>query len=170
MFADWKGFAISMSHPRNAKLNPHMRPAPGLDARFAKKRPKTVPKTPPKIEDSLIETAKATPAALPPIMPSTRPVSASPNVNLCAIVVSAGIMWALFEIDRLHNVTWKEKFDCPINQHADFTFQPRELREIDPPPHEPSEEAGEANSSRAEERQGQFRASGLKPNDAERAQ
>lgn len=73
-----------------------------------------------------METARKTLAALPPIIPSTRPVNISRNVDHpYATVVNAGIMWALFEIDSLHNVTRKEKFDRPINQHADLAFQSR---------------------------------------------
>src|SRR5262249_37655764 len=75
---------------------------------------------------------------------------------------------SLLQIDRLHDVAREEKFDRPVHQYANLTLQSWQLGKIDPPPHEPSQQPGEAHGSAACPRQRQLCAGGLVSDDAKR--
>src|SRR5262244_1854816 len=74
------------------------------------------------------------------------------------------------DIYRLHNVAREKQVDYPIDQHAHFALQPRQLGEVDAAPHQPCEQAGEAHRLVSREWNGELGTRGLITHNAERAQ
>src|SRR5215472_4832684 len=74
----------------------------------------------------------------------------------------------LFQIDRLHDVAREEKLYRPIHQHANLALETRQLGQIDSPPHEPGQQAGEAHTPAARQGQGQLCAGRLVSDYAQR--
>ena len=72
------------------------------------------------------------------------------------------------QIYRLHDVARKEKLDGPIHQHANLALETRQLGQIDPPPHEPGQQAGETHTPAARQGQRQLCAGRLVSNYAQR--
>src|SRR6516165_10072801 len=88
------------------------------------------------------------------------------RIRGAAGISSSAIEALLLQIDRLHYVARKKKFNRPVHQHTNLALQSWQLGKIDPPPHEPGQQPGKAYGSAACQRQRQLCAGGLVPYDA----
>src|SRR5215469_3023638 len=133
-------------HSSTANAKPQINPAPGLVARFAKSKPKTVPKRTPQRIDCETDRVRMIPCSRPPNAPMNRQ---SRTRLACAdkplTLDSSGIIIALrgfvispllLQLDRLNNVARKEKLDRPIRHHSNFPLKSRKLGKIDAAPHQ----------------------------------
>src|SRR5277367_4193900 len=89
-------------------------------------------------------------------------------------VVIAGLLAAMYglssEFDGLDDVFGEEQLEGPRGENTYLSFKSGEFREIDPSPHKPGEQPGEAQRTRGSKRDYQFCAGGLMADHAESSQ
>src|ERR1700690_1993208 len=132
-------------HASSAQARPQIKPAPGLVARLAKNNPKISPNREPQKTPCASKLASNVACIAPPSPPMHKPRRGSTG-RADPARVSFGIaieVWdslkvlPLFQLDRLHDILWKEQLDSPIHQDANFALQTGKFSQIDSAPHQP---------------------------------
>src|SRR5258708_6707974 len=120
-----------------AQPRPQISPAPGVVARLANTTPKTSPKSPPSripwVSDASSILLCTPPPSAPVTSPSTGPNQAWTDAKAGFCLVNEGCVatsfsyFLLLQINRLHDVSGKEKLDGPIHQHTNLALHPRQF-------------------------------------------
>src|SRR5271170_6940838 len=95
-----------------------------------------------------VSSSRPTASTFPPA-PTARPTTPSPigllKMDACRTIGITGCMDTMVplpsQLNCLNNVSREKQLERPRHQDADLPFKARELREIDPSPHEPGEQS-----------------------------